>query len=215
MNAPRLRALQIYEELRERICMLDYPPGEIVKERDLADEFGISRTPMRRVLQWLERDGLLVSRQGHGTVITRIDLHSLKDIYFLRMKLAEMLGASDPHQPDRDCIEAVSAVRGRCERALRKPDFREFGEINIALHRQLQSLIRNEPMRETSDRLFYLASRMWFHLLPKADWEKEINDLFQEATELERYLLIGDVESAGYVRRNHLSFAFRRLEALV
>ncbi|MEM8689161.1 MAG: winged helix-turn-helix domain-containing protein [Pseudomonadota bacterium] len=74
MNRPKQRAKQIYEELRERICLLDYKPGEIIKERDLADEFGVSRTPLRRVLQMLENDGLIQSKQGHGTVVAEIDL---------------------------------------------------------------------------------------------------------------------------------------------
>ncbi|MGH1484160.1 MAG: GntR family transcriptional regulator, partial [Geminicoccales bacterium] len=74
MNGPRQRAKQIYEELRGRICLLDYEPGAIIKERELANEFGVSRTPLRRVLQKLESDGLVLSKQGHGTVVTEIDL---------------------------------------------------------------------------------------------------------------------------------------------
>ena len=40
MNEPKRRALQMFEELRERICLLDYKPGEIIKERELAEAFG-------------------------------------------------------------------------------------------------------------------------------------------------------------------------------
>ena len=83
MNGPRQRARQIYEELRGRICLLDYEPGAIIKERELANEFGVSRTPLRRVLQKLESDGLVLSKQGHGTVVTEIDLQAQKDIYLV------------------------------------------------------------------------------------------------------------------------------------
>jgi len=64
----------IYLELRRRICLLDYQPGSRLNGRELASEFGVSRTPLRTVLQRLEYDGLIVSQHGNGTEVTSIDL---------------------------------------------------------------------------------------------------------------------------------------------
>lgn len=215
MNGPRERAQKIYETLRERICLLEYPPGEIIRERDLAAEFGVSRTPLRRVMQRLESDGLIQSRQGHGTVVTDIDLQGLKDTYFVRMKLAEIIGDSQPLQPSVENFEALNDLATRCRAAMNAPDFRVFGEINIGLHKQYQSVIRSVPLREASDRLFYQTARMWFQLLPKADWSEETSDLLQEITAVERFFRAGDVESAGLVHRNYLSLEVRRLDMLI
>ncbi len=44
----RARFERIYTLLRERICLLDYPPGMRLREEDLAEEFDTSRTPIRR-----------------------------------------------------------------------------------------------------------------------------------------------------------------------
>ncbi|MBC7285646.1 GntR family transcriptional regulator, partial [Hoeflea sp.] len=121
MNEKRPQAQQIYETLRERICLLDYAPGASLRERDLAVEFGVSRTPLRGVLQRLESDGLIRSRHGHGTFVTDIDLESLRDVYFLRMKLAELIGASGPLDPTRDTMDALDELAQRCRLAT-KPD---------------------------------------------------------------------------------------------
>lgn len=212
LSAPRKRALQIYEELRERICLLDYKPGTILKERDLATEFGVSRTPIRRVLQWLESDGLILAKQGHGTVVTDIDLESQKDIYFLRTRLAEMIGPSGPLPPDQEGLDALHHLAERLRAIMDKPDLRAFGEINIGLHKQMQKVIRNLPLREVSDRLFYQTSRMWFKILPHADWRKEVMLLLQEIEAIEHCFRIGDVESAGFVRRNYVSMVIKRLQ---
>jgi len=215
-NAPRQRAVKLFEVLRERICLLDYRPGEIIKERELAEEFGISRTPLRRVMNWLESEGLIVSRQGHGTVVTDIDLESLKDIYFLRMKLAEMIGESRPLAPTPEVMAGFDELRGKCAVAkLAAPNYRLFAEINIGLHKQLQSVIRNQPLREVSDRLFYQTSRMWFRLLDHYGWIALVEEMEREIISVERYFSDGDIESAGYVRRNHLSTVVRRFEAMV
>ena len=85
----------IFETLRMRICLLDYPPEARLNERDMAAEFGISRTPMRAVLQRLERDGLIESRHGQGTSVTRIDLKRMHAIYLVRMRLTDALADSE------------------------------------------------------------------------------------------------------------------------
>jgi len=215
LSGPRQRALQLYAELRDRICLLDYAPGEIIKERELAAEFGVSRTPLRRVLQWLESDSLILSRQGHGTVVTEIDLQDIRDIYFLRMRLAEMIGASGPQPPTREVLENFTLLAERCRGALGRPDYRVFTEINIALHRQIQSIIRSRPLREMSDKLFYQTARMWYQLLQMTDWDAELGELLQEIQALERYYRKGDLESAGYERRNHIASVVRRLNTVI
>lgn len=214
-NAPRQRALQLYGELRDRICLLDYAPGEIIKERELAAEFGVSRTPLRRVLQWLESDGLILSRQGHGTVVTEIVLQDIRDIYFLRIRLAEMLGASQPLAPTAEVLQDFADLAELCRGLLGRPDYRAFCEINIGLHKQFQAVIRSRPLREISDRLFYQTARMWHQLLPLTDWDSEITEFLQEILALERYFRKGDLDAAGYERRNHIAMVVRRLDALI
>ena len=70
----RERIERIYAVLRKRICLLDYAPGERLREETLADEFDVSRTPIRRVLARLEDEGLVRSVHGVGTIVPDIDV---------------------------------------------------------------------------------------------------------------------------------------------
>src|SRR5690554_3961959 len=74
----------IYLELRERIAVLTYPPGTALSETKLAEEFGVSRTPIRQVLQHLEFDGLVEAKHGIGTIVSAIDFMYLQQVYALR-----------------------------------------------------------------------------------------------------------------------------------
>ena len=88
----RERFERIYRTLRDRICLLDYPPGTRLSEEELADEFATSRTPIRRVLARLEIEGLVKARHGVGTIVTDIDIEELTQVYHLRMELAVLIG---------------------------------------------------------------------------------------------------------------------------
>ena len=82
----------LYNGIRSRIYTLDYPPGEVLREEEIAQEFGVSRTPIRQVLQTLENEGLVTSKSGIGSIVTTVDLPALKEVYAFRIKLVEIVG---------------------------------------------------------------------------------------------------------------------------
>src|SRR5690606_8270427 len=150
---------RIYHVLRTRICLLDYPPGSRLREEDLAEEFGVSRTPVRRVLVKLEAEGLLRSVHGVGTIVTDIDVDELVEVYDLRVELAELVGKLSPVVVSDELVSRFRAIRDRCDQLVRKGDLREFSEVNMELFHLFNSLTCNEPLREISERLYYQTAR--------------------------------------------------------
>src|SRR3546814_13418120 len=90
------RFARIYHALRDRICLLEYPPGLRLSEEEIAQEFDVSRTPVRRVLARLESEGLVEARHGVGTMVTSVDIRGLEQVFQLRMELAVPTGRLSP-----------------------------------------------------------------------------------------------------------------------
>src|SRR5690606_2932021 len=130
----------IYQALRARICLLDFPPGRRLREEDRAAEFKVSRTPIRRVLVKLEAEGLLRSVHGVGTIVTDIDIDELEQVYLLRVELAEMIGRLSPVAPDAARMAAFRAVLARCDALAVRPDPREFAKTNMEFFHLLNAL---------------------------------------------------------------------------
>jgi len=208
----RVRFERIYNEIRDRICLLRYPPGHTLGESELAREFGISRTPMRRVLQRLEYEGLVESRQGIGTIVTLIDLEELLEIDALRMKLAEISGELTPLPRDRADIDRMKQLLERCRMIRSRLDLEEFGRLNIAVQKEISGSIGNLPLRDISDRLFYQTARMWLQLLPLMNWPEEIDSFSNEIADLIRAMELSDLSSLHFVRRNHISMSRLRMK---
>ena len=115
MTLARERFERIYKTIRDRVCLLEYEPGARLGDEDLAREFGVSRTPLRRVLSRLESEGLLESRHGVGTFVTDVDLDGLLQVYQLRMQLAELIGKLDPIPRQSHDLARVRDIIARCE----------------------------------------------------------------------------------------------------
>lgn len=206
LTKPQARIERIYQALRRRICLLDFPPGSVLREQDLAEQYDVSRTPIRHVLNRLAVDGLVESRQGVGTTVTTIEFKDLLDIYFVRATLAEAIGDSEPVPPEPEVFEALDALAARCEElGAGEVDLRAFGEINIGLHSQILAIIRNRPLRETTDRLFYQTARIWFQILPRFSWERAVLELRQEIEEVRQAMARNDLKAVGLIHRNRLS----------
>ena len=211
VNAARERFQRIYSILRSRICMLDYPPGTRLSEEALAAEFGISRTPVRRVLGWLESQGLLRSVQGVGTIVTDVEIGAFAQVYQLRMELAELVGKLSPVPPSQETIRLFHELEARGVELVARPDPRNFAQLNIDLFHALMRLTENEPLREISERLYYQTARIWLKSISHMDLAEEVAVFAREIAEIRTAVEIGDVSAAAYIRRSHISMSFVRL----
>lgn len=203
---------RIYKAIRERICLLEYPPGTLLNEALLADEFEVSRSPVRNVLQRLNYEGLLETRNGVGTIVSEVDIKTFKDIYELRMRLAELMGDLSPVNPTADIIEALRDLCSRVEILGDKPrDLTAYARLCNELHALIIAQIGNEALREMTDLLYYRAARTWLSYLGNLDWSEELQILHHECCEILLAMEIEDMRGVGNARRQFLYLTLSRI----
>lgn len=209
----RERFDRIHAEIRNRICLLDYPPGMRLSEEVLASEFGVSRTPVKRVLVRLEGEGLLQSVQGVGTFVTDVEITELTQIYQLRLELAELTGKLGAVLPNEDLWREFRSVSVRSKTLLLKPDARAFAQMNMDFFQAFMKLTTNEPLKEIGERLYYRTARIWLKSVfsSKIDLAEEVVVFDREIDDILRALEVGDLSAAGLIRRAHISMSFERL----
>lgn len=99
---------QVYAQLRSDIVSLDLAPGQAVSEAELAEVYGVSRTPVREALIRLAEDHLVEVVPQAGTYVTRISVREVTDVHFIRetMELATL-----PHIAERMTEEDEAQLR--------------------------------------------------------------------------------------------------------
>lgn len=90
MTAEKRSGRSLYDELREMILSFELYPGSRVTETELAERFGVSRTPIRAALQRLEAEGYISIMPKQGCFIRNLDIEALTKYYQVRVAL-EML----------------------------------------------------------------------------------------------------------------------------
>jgi DNA-binding GntR family transcriptional regulator len=211
-EAPKeLRFQTLYHDIRERISLLQYPPGMVLRESALAEEFGVSRTPIRRALHRLEFDGLVHIGRGTGAVVSTVDIKSLKEVYALRLKLAELIGELNPARLRPENLTNVADILEKTEQMRDQYDPIALARLYNDFHQEMLNIIGNEPLRQISDQLFHRTARVWLQLLPDLGWKEEVGKMCEEIKDVLVALQAGDMETVARVRRIHMSMLLQRI----
>jgi DNA-binding GntR family transcriptional regulator len=212
-NAGDHRVQTLYNGIRNKICLLEYPPGMALKEEALASEYGVSRTPIRQVLQRLEYDGLVSNQSGAGVIVTTVDIRSLKEVYALRLKIAEFVGdMMSPAFPEDDLmllegiVKKVTAIRDN-------PDILALGRLYNDFNDIMTRNISNRSLRQICDLLFHQTARVWLELLPDFDWDDEVAIMLDELSDVIDGVRKGDMSTVGAVRRDHMVRLLHRINS--
>ena len=203
---------RIFEILRDRICLLEYPPGHRLRETTLADEFGVSRTPIRAVLQKLAHGGLIESKDGVGTLVTTPTVKEIGDVYRMRLEIAELIGRMSPNVITEQHITTTDTLLMRAKKLQELFDLKEYWTINHDLHFLIASIIGNLSLRQMWDHLYFQAARMWYQHAHK-DSDNVAEQLIAELENVRLALVENDAVALGYIQRNFIAYGLKKLEA--
>lgn len=127
----------IRDSLQERILSGEFRDGEALVQDVLAEEYGVSRMPVREALRQLEACGLVSMQTHRGAVITSIPTEQVEELFELRVLIeTDMLARAVWRMTDSDIAEARE-VLGELEQSYRRGDMASWGRLNWAFHRRL------------------------------------------------------------------------------
>lgn len=211
----RRRSEAIYATIRDRICFLEYPPGTKLSEHSLADEFSVSRTPIRRILQRLEFEQLAERRQGAPTTVTDFDFDSIRDVYSIRMILAENTDKLSPASEWWKKVDSLRRLRRQCQELSDEVDLRGLGAIHLELQQELAKMVENQSARDIMMQLYIQIARIWLSLVPAMTWQEEVSSVEQEITALIDAMRHRDIRAVGLIRRNYISMNIARMQSIL
>jgi DNA-binding GntR family transcriptional regulator len=137
---------QLYRILVERITTGVFVPGSRLDPQSIADEFGVSRTPVRDALARLEHDQLIETRPRSGTFVARPGTSDVREVCQLRKGIewvatglaAAVMPAAQIADLRAEAVEALDAVdRG---------DFAPFFASDFRIHREIVAATGNERL---------------------------------------------------------------------
>lgn len=144
-KSPALTTRALYEDvaelLRQRIFSRELEPGSWIDELRLAQELGISRTPLREALKVLAAEGLVTMKVRRGAYVTEVSEQDLRDVYHLLALLESDAAAVVATTATDAQLTELQALHQELENAVADRD--RFFAINERFHMRVLALANN------------------------------------------------------------------------
>lgn len=133
LERPILRE-SVYGKLRDWIVQGVLEPGEQLRDQELAERLGVSRTPVREALRRLEDEGLVETAKNRWTRVKPVELSEAEQIYPIRSVLDSLaLELAFPHL-SKDDLKSMTEANKRLEQALKASNIPAVVEADMAFH---------------------------------------------------------------------------------
>lgn len=139
--SPRALYQEVAELLRERIFSHELVPGSWIDELKLAEEYGISRTPLREALKVLATEGLVTMKVRRGAYVTEVSDTDLSDVYHLLALLESDAAGVVAEKATPAQIKELQSLHGELEKAVGNRE--RFFALNEAFHMRLLEIANN------------------------------------------------------------------------
>lgn len=196
------RVDDVYKRLWQRIVEGEHQQGERLIENDLAQELGVSRTPVRQALFQLQQAGLVRADKNRGFHVIIFSADDICDLYDLRAVLElAALRAAAPHltpAPLKEALEHIATLRQTPEPELSP----RFLQSDIAFHHQL--IAERSGNRRLAEALASSRAQMSIFIAEGTRVAGGIGKALSEHEQIAEALLRGDVDGAVGAMQRHL-----------
>jgi DNA-binding GntR family transcriptional regulator len=211
------RKAALSEALRHRILMMDLAPGVSLDEVALAEEFGLSRPPVRELMRHMAAEGYIELEANRAARVASMSYDSLRN-YFLAAPLVYVattkLAAAHASAADVDRLKRIQA---RFRAAVENVDVEARVLQNDAFHLAIGRMARNPYLLPSLCRLLIDHARLGqtFYQPNDGRMDAELAEAVQQHEDIIDAIARRDAEAAGAIVRSHVYLARRNMASYV
>ncbi|KAF4410715.1 GntR family transcriptional regulator [Streptomyces lycii] len=192
----------VLEAIKHGILTGRLSPGQPLVETELAQQFGVSKTPVREALKTLAGSGLVVIGQYKGATVRTVDAAMAREVYDVRLLLEpEALRRAVVREASledaRQALERADRAADRADRSLANRDFHR------ALYLPCGNPLLSRMLDDLRDQAALVSTVAW---AASPSWDREA----AEHQEILRTALAGDADGAARLLHDHIGSFVRR-----
>ena len=151
---------KILETIRDAILKGTMKPGERVSEPDLAERFGISRTPIREAFRQLESEGYLEVVPRKGAVVASLSERDIEEFYAIKIILEGFAARMAADKLTEKEIERLESINERLHKIASEGDVKTFFRVHNEFHEVFIKAAGNDKLSEMINQLVMKFKRL-------------------------------------------------------
>jgi DNA-binding GntR family transcriptional regulator len=165
---------KIYKEIKERILFMEYGPGKVLNEKEIAKEFNISRTPVREAILKLEWEKLIEIIPRGGVFVSKIEFQALRDIFHVRVYIEGLLARLAANNVAETYLDEIRNLRNEAISRKNEIKPKQLIKIDMRLRGIIHRMSNSKDLNELSELLYSRTLRIWYSIFNKTVFQKEV-----------------------------------------
>jgi DNA-binding GntR family transcriptional regulator len=154
---------RILHSLREKIVWLELAPESVLNVSELAKLYGVSRTPIKEILIYLEAEGWVL-RNGSYFMVTPLSIDRIKEITEIRSVLEVQAYVWAMHRISKEEMDILNEIRQEIKKIEDSLSNRKMVELDLKFHRTLFKATKNNQLALHLERLLSHYLRFWLSI---------------------------------------------------
>lgn len=125
------------EDLRKRILTGEFEGGTLLRQELIAQEYGVSRMPVRETLRQLDSEGLVIMQANRGAVVSELSLSEIEEMFDLRVLLEVDLIRRAIPKMTKASLRKSELILQELDSAYQTQDIGQWGMLNAKFHMSL------------------------------------------------------------------------------
>ncbi|MDA7429536.1 GntR family transcriptional regulator [Primorskyibacter aestuariivivens] len=205
-------AEQIANRLRRDILRGKLLPGMSVKERDIAAEIGVSRTPIREAIRILSKEGLVELRPSRSPIVALSDMSEVSDQIEVLVALEKLSAELACKNASSDEIKHLSDITDYMANHFDSTDPLDMFEIDMSFHTAIAAASGNKALADTHGTFL---RRLWRARYLSAIQKRNRDRVVNHHTAILDALRAGDGTAARDAIDNHLQHLARDIRSVI
>lgn len=207
MNLTKLPTSDAYQTLKAALLSGRYQAGEKLVTQQLADQLGLSRTPVREALARMEAQGLVTRISNQGYSLRNFSLRDVRDLFEARRVIEVSSAELATHRATEDSLNQMKASLERCAFLLESGELIGFQKAARNFHRIIGASTGNVLLLGMFDQISDLVLLFGLTLLRSSP--TRAREILEENQAILACIASGNAEAAGNAMRQHLSQGHR------
>jgi DNA-binding GntR family transcriptional regulator len=173
----------VFDVLMNAIMQGQLSPGERLLEVQLADEMGVSRTPVREAIRRLELEGFVVMVPRKGAYVAGLSIDDVESVYEIRTALETLAVRLAAQRMEAADYEQLDELAGKMQQTWQEGDVDNWVNLDARFHELLYTFSRNERLISMMSNIMEQLSR--YRIISLANVEVRQNSLNEHQTLIE------------------------------
>lgn len=183
----------VYEELKMEILTGGIVPGTRMMEVELAEEMGVSRTPIREAIRKLEKEGLVTIEPRRGAYASKISTEDIVEILEVRQELEGLAAYFAASRMTPEQLTELKKESNRYNEAVKNGNMEDMIKHDTTFHRIIVDSCRNKVLTKMIEQLQELVFRFRYIYYDKF---RRVENMPEEHAEIFNAIASGNAESA-------------------